>query len=44
MAALSRFFVGDDTLAETLTKVSELARDALGADMAGITLMVGDRR
>jgi len=41
--ALSRFFVGDDTLGGTPTRVSELARDVLGADMAGITMMVGDR-
>jgi GAF domain-containing protein len=41
--ALARFFIGDGTLGDTLTKVSELARDALSADMAGITMMVGGR-
>ena len=39
----SRFFLGDGTITETLTTVSELTRDMLGADMAGITMMVGDR-
>lgn len=43
IAALSRFFIGDHTLGQTLTKVTELARDALGADMAGITMIVGGR-
>jgi GAF domain-containing protein len=41
--ALARFFVGVDTLGDTLTKVSELACVALSADMAGITMMVGGR-
>jgi GAF domain-containing protein len=41
--ALSRFFVGDGTLGETLTRVAELARDALDADMAGITMLVDGR-
>jgi GAF domain-containing protein len=41
--ALARFFIGAGTLGDTLTRVSELARDALGADMAGITMMVGGR-
>jgi GAF domain-containing protein len=41
--ALSRFFVGDDTLGGTLTRVAELARDAVGADMAGITMLVEGR-
>ena len=40
VVALSRFFVGDGTLGETLTKVAELARDVLHADMAGITMLV----
>jgi GAF domain-containing protein len=43
VAALSRFFVGDGTLGETLTRVSELARDAVSADMAGITMLVEGR-
>jgi GAF domain-containing protein len=42
-AAIGRFFVGDTSLGETLTKVAELARDALSADMAGITLLVGGK-
>jgi GAF domain-containing protein len=42
--AMSRFFVGDATLGETLTMVSELARDAVGrADMVGITMLVEGR-
>jgi GAF domain-containing protein len=41
--ALSRFFVGDGTLGETLTRVAELARDAVMADMAGITMLVDGR-
>ncbi len=39
LAALANFFVGDGTLAETLTRVVELARLALGADMAGVTML-----
>ena len=39
--AMSRFFVGDATLGETLTRVSELAGRAVGsADMVGITMLV----
>jgi GAF domain-containing protein len=38
--ALSRFFVNDGTLGETLLKVAQLACDVSPADMAGITLLV----
>ena len=38
--ALAQFFVGEMTMGDTLTRVSELARDALGADMAGITMLL----
>lgn len=38
--ALAQFFVDEGTLGETLQRVSELARDIAGADMAGITMMV----
>ena len=42
--AMSRFFVGDATLGETLTKVSELAGDAVGSsDMVGITMLIEGR-
>jgi GAF domain-containing protein len=41
--ALSMFFVGAGTLGATLTRVAELARDALSADMAGITMLVEGR-
>lgn len=45
LAALSRFFVGDGTLEETLTRVADLTTDAVpGADFVGITLMVEGRR
>jgi GAF domain-containing protein len=41
LAAMSRFFVGDATLADTLQRVSELACTAVtGADMVGITMLV----
>jgi GAF domain-containing protein len=43
ITTLSRFFVGDGTLGETLTRVTELARDSLSADMAGITMLVAGR-
>ena len=44
VAALSRFFVGDGTLAETLQRVAELAQQAVpGADFAGITMLVEGR-
>ena len=43
IAALSHFFIGDGSLGDTLTRVTELARDALGADMAGITMLVAGR-
>lgn len=44
IAALSRFFVGDATLAETLTRVSDLALDAVcGADLVGLTMLVEGR-
>jgi GAF domain-containing protein len=39
--AMSRFYVGDATLKDTLHQVSELACTAIsGADMAGITMVV----
>lgn len=44
VAALSRFFVGDGTLAETLLRVAELSTQAVpGADFAGITMLVEGR-
>lgn len=44
VAALSRFFVGDGTLAETLLRVAELSQQAVpGADFAGITMLVEGR-
>ena len=44
LSTLSRFFVGDGTLEETLTRVSELTVDAVpAADVAGITMMVEGR-
>ncbi|MCU1488610.1 MAG: hypothetical protein JWM85_15 [Acidimicrobiaceae bacterium] len=39
VAALAQFFIGEGTLGDTLTKVSDLACDALSADMAGITML-----
>ena len=40
-AALSRFFVGDGTLQETLDRVADLAAEAVpGADLTGITMLV----
>jgi GAF domain-containing protein len=45
LAALTRFFVGDGTLEETLLRVSELAVEAVpGAEMVGITMMVEGRQ
>ena len=42
--AMSRFFVGDATLGDTLQRVSELACAALSsADMVGITMLVEGR-
>jgi GAF domain-containing protein len=43
ITALSQFFVGGGSLGETLTRVTELARDALEADMAGITMLLAGR-
>jgi GAF domain-containing protein len=40
IAALSRFFLGDSSLTTTLTRIAELARVALSADIAGITMLV----
>jgi GAF domain-containing protein len=41
LAALSRFFVGDGTLEETLQRVADLTVDAIDpADFAGVTMMV----
>lgn len=41
LAALSRFFVGDGTVAETLNRIAELARKAVGpVDEIGITMLV----
>jgi GAF domain-containing protein len=46
LAALSRFFVGDATLEDTLERVAGLAVEAIApADMAGVTMVVeGARR
>ena len=43
VAALSLLFVGDGKLGDTLTRVSELTRDAFQADMAGITTLVNGK-
>ena len=44
LAAMSRFFVGDATLKETLDRVSELACEAVSsADMVGLTMLVEGR-
>ena len=41
LAALSQYFVGDKSMTETLTRVSEMTVAAIpGADFAGITMMV----
>jgi len=45
LATLSRFFVGDGTLEETLTRVSELTVDAVpAAALVGITMIVEGRQ
>jgi GAF domain-containing protein len=45
LAALSRFFVGDGTVHETLQRVSELATVAVeGADLVGLTMIVEGRQ
>src|SRR3954468_10644271 len=45
LAALSRFFVGDGTLEETLQRVSDLSVAAIsGADLVGITMIVEGRQ
>ncbi|MGH9088128.1 MAG: hypothetical protein ACRDYZ_08445 [Acidimicrobiales bacterium] len=38
--ALTRFFVNDGTLGETLLRVAELSCQVAPADMAGITMLV----
>ena len=44
LSALSRFFVGDGTLEETLRRVSDLTVEAVpAADLIGITLLVEGR-
>jgi GAF domain-containing protein len=44
LAALSRFFVGDGTLEETLTRVADLTVEAVpSAEMVGITMIVEGR-
>ena len=44
VTALSRFFVGEGSLPDTLRRVAELACEAIGpADMAGITMLVDGR-
>jgi GAF domain-containing protein len=44
LAALSRFFVGDGTLQETLSRVADLTVEALPpVELAGITMMVEGR-
>lgn len=40
---LAQYLLGDDTLGETLTRIVELARDALPADLAGVTTIVEGR-
>lgn len=45
LAALSRFFVGDGTLEQTLTRVADLTVEAVtAADFVGITLPVEGRK
>ncbi|MEO7556232.1 MAG: GAF and ANTAR domain-containing protein [Acidimicrobiales bacterium] len=45
LAALSRFFVGDGTLEETLLRVSELTVEAIpAADFIGLTMVVEGRQ
>lgn len=43
LGALTRFFVDDGTLGDTLRRVAELARDVTPADMVGITMLVDGR-
>jgi GAF domain-containing protein len=44
LAALTRFFVGDGNLRDTLTRVTHLTVEAIGpADLAGITMRVEGR-
>jgi GAF domain-containing protein len=44
IAALSRFFVGDTTLGDTLQRVSDLACSIVpGTDMVGLTILVDGR-
>jgi GAF domain-containing protein len=44
LAALSRFFVGDNTVQETLDRVADLTLEAVpAADLAGITMIVEGR-
>jgi hypothetical protein len=44
LAALSRFFVGDGSLADTLQRVAELTVAAVpSAEMAGLTMMMEGR-
>jgi GAF domain-containing protein len=44
LSALSRFFIGDGTLQETLARVNELARDAVpDAALTGLTMVVEGR-
>lgn len=40
---LAQYLLGDDTLGDTLTRILELACDALPADLAGITTIVEGR-
>jgi GAF domain-containing protein len=45
LAALSRFFVGDGTLEQTLLRVSELTIEAIpAADLVGLTMIVEGRK
>jgi GAF domain-containing protein len=45
LAALSRFFVGDGTVEQTLTRVADLTVDAVpAADLVGITMIVEGRQ
>jgi GAF domain-containing protein len=44
LEAITRFFVGDAALRDTLQQVTEVARQAVpGADLAGITMLVDGR-
>ena len=44
LAALSRFFVGEGTMKETLDRVAHLAQQAVpAADFTGITMLVEGR-